>query len=149
MVRLITLTCAWRWLQPDRSKMCGTGSSTRSGGPRGRFGSNALRRFAPRDKVSHPVPHSRRAVTNGTFHVARTRARVRLWRPRPRTSITACSAKCLKKNVIVKNIVVPARAKSTFVCAATDFTIALHADRRVATKSRSRTSFRPGSRAHS
>ena len=103
MVRLITLTRAWRWLQLE-----------------GRF----------RAEVSE------KAVTNGTFHVVWTRARVRLWPPRPKTSIAACSVICPRTSAIARSIAVPARDKLIFACAATAFTIALHADRRAATRFR-------------
>jgi len=74
------------------------------------------------------------AVTNGTFHLPWTRARVRSWRPLPRRSITACSATWLKISAIVKNIVVHARHKLTFACAATAFTTALRAGKPAATE---------------
>jgi len=81
---------------------------------------------------------SEKAVTNGTFHVVWTRARVRLWPPRPKTSIAACSVICRRTSAIAKSIAVPARDKLTFACAATAFTTALHAERLAATGFRTR-----------
>jgi len=81
---------------------------------------------------------SEKAVTNGTFHLVWTRARVRLWPPRPKTSIAACSVICRRKSAIAKSIAVPARDKLTFACAATAFTTALHADRLAGTGFRTR-----------
>jgi hypothetical protein len=84
------------------------------------------------------VEVSEKAVTNGTFHVVWTHARVRLWPPRPKTSIAACSVICRRTSAIAKSIAVPARDKLTFACAATDFTTALHADRLAGTGFRTR-----------
>ena len=111
MVRLITLTRAWRWLQLEGMGPCGS---------------------------------VQERVTNGTFPHPQTRARVRSWPPQPKTNTAACSATWLKTSAIVRSIAVPARGKSTFACAATGFTIALHAGKRAGTKFRTKAGWQPG-----
>jgi hypothetical protein len=75
-------------------------------------------------------------VTNGTFHLSCTRAKVRSWPPRPKPNITVCSATCRKTSATAKSTAVRARRKLTFAYAATDSTIVRLAGRRAGTECR-------------